>query len=144
MMKKILSSLLTLGLLCALATSCTPGEPQSQTGTVNLDLTALSSTIMIAEVNKMKSNPFDYMKKTVKVNGFYLAQKVEETGKYYHYIVVDNCCLSLEFVWNGDHTYPDDYPEDRTPIELTGEYGSYKEADQAFYCLKVDEITITH
>ena len=33
----------------------------------------------------------------------------------------------LEFVWKGDHTWPDDYPEEMTGITVTGRLDKYEE-----------------
>jgi len=46
------------------------------------------------------------------------------------------------FIWNGDHIYPDDYPENNTRIEVTGIFDSYEESGNTYYYLGVDDISI--
>jgi len=111
-----------------------------------IDLTAMSSTMVYAEINNMMTNPKDYMGKTVKMSGPYYTGHVEETGNNYHYIIIEDataCCQQgLEFIWKGDHTYPDDYPPDNARIEAAGVFGSYEELGNTYYYLAVDDIKI--
>ena len=113
---------------------------------VDVDLTALSSTMIYAEVYNIMTNPDDYMGKTIKMTGPYNASYYDETGLYYHYVVVEDaasCCQQgLEFVWNGEHTYPDDYPESNSKIEVVGVFCSYDEFGTTYYCLSVDDISV--
>lgn len=109
---------------------------------VDVDLTTLSATIIMGEVNNMWANPGDYMGKTVKITGPYMASYYDETGLYYHYVVIDNCCAGLEFILNGDYTYPDDYPDNDTLIEVVGVFGQYDELGMRYIYLATDEITV--
>jgi len=126
-------------------------SPKSQDSTaaaggLDVDLTVMSSTMVYAEVYNMMKSPDDYIGKTVKMRGSYYASCYEKTDKYYHYVIIEDaaaCCQQgLEFIWNGDHIYPDDYPEDDTIIEVTGIFGSYEEAGYIYYYLAVDEMSI--
>jgi len=160
-MKKYLSALLPLCLLCILATGCAgigTGIDKSQgnspavgvaspaVGAVDVDLTALGSTMVYAEVYNMMTNPKGYMGKTIKMEGPYNASYFDETGLYYHYVIIEDataCCQQgLEFIWNGEHTYPDDYPKEQERIEVTGVFGSYDELGKAYYYLSVDDISV--
>ena len=142
MIKKTLVFLFAFCLICALATGCTDQTAPKSAGQVDLDLTELSVTLVAAEVNNMKIHPDDYMGKTVKIDGLYIALDDDGDGIFSHYLIVDQCCLRLEFVWNGDHTYPDDYPNPNTELQMTGVYKKYEEAGQARYCLSVDDFTV--
>jgi hypothetical protein len=122
-------------------------SPSVQTdSTIDVDLTTLSSTMVYAEVYNMMTVPNEYMGKTIKMGGQYYANYYEETGLYYHCVIIADataCCQQgLEFKWNGDHTYPDDYPADNSEIEVVGVFGSYDELGQTYYYLAVDNITI--
>lgn len=123
-------------------------EQKSDTaiGGVDVDLTALSSTMVYAEVYNMTTSPDDYMGKTIKMSGPYYASFYDETDSYYHYVIIEDaaaCCQSgLEFIWNGEHNYPNDYPTENTKIEVSGVFGSYEELGQTYYYLAVDEITV--
>ena len=159
-MKKHLSLPLLLVLIFIVAVGCEKKDashndnsaPQTQEAsaaevkTVDVDLTVLSSTMVYAEVNNILSNPDEYMGKTIKISGPYYASFYDKTGSYYHYVIVEDvaacCAQGLEFVWNGEHDYPGDYPEERTKIEVIGLFGSYDELGQTYYNLAVDEIII--
>ena len=100
--------------------------------------------MLSAEISNMRANPDDYFGKIVKVGGSYSAAFYEETGLYYHYVITlegDNCCREgLEFIWNGDHSYPDDYPEEQAKIEVIGVFGSYDELGRTYYYLSIDNL----
>ena len=158
-MKKYLSVLLLLCLICAFTASCSEqgaaqtvnGSPEPQENTieiriVDVDLTLLSSTMVYAEVYNIMTNPDNYMGKIIKMKGPYYASYYEQTKLYYHYVVVEDataCCQQgLEFIWSGEHKYPADYPEDKTKIEVTGVFGSYDELGKTYYYILVDDISI--
>ena len=150
-MKKHLSALLLLCLICAFATGCKDSQPQiavvpEDVKKVDVDLTTLGSTMVYAEVTSMMNNPDDYFGKTIKMSGPYAVAFYNETGLYYHYVIVEDataCCQGgLEFIWNGDHVYPDDYPEEKSSIEVEGVFGSYEELGRTYYYLAVDDIAI--
>lgn len=119
---------------------------QGDAGEVDVDLTALSATMVYAEVYNMMTAPEAYMGKTVKMRGQYYASYYEVTDNYYHYVIIADataCCQQgIEFIWNGDHQYPQDYPDDNTQIEVTGIFGSYEELGYTFYYLSTDAITV--
>ncbi len=120
--------------------------PETLTPGVDVDLTALSSTMVYAEVYNMMVNPADYLGKVVKMRGAYYASYYDVTQEYYHYVIVKDataCCQQgLEFIWNGRHRFPEDYPADYTEVEMQGVFGSYEELSQTYYYLAVDEIVL--
>jgi hypothetical protein len=111
-----------------------------------IDLTKMSSTMTYAEVYNMVTNPNAYIGKTVKMSGPYYVSYFDKTGKYYHAVIIQDataCCQSgLEFVWTGEHKYPDDYPKENTKIEVTGVFGTYDEIGRTYCYLTVDDITV--
>lgn len=153
-MKKILCGLLALTILFVLA-AC--GEDAKSAGKENgaspektetvsqidLDLTALSSTMVYAEVYNMMVRPENYIGKTVKMNGqFALYQVTDSNGQpvpdqiYFACVIADAtaCCQQgLEFVLAGNYSYPDDYPELSTEITVVGEFQTYMEGEYK-YC----------
>ena len=50
-------------------------------------------------------------------------------NKLYFYCFVSDaagcCSQGLEFVFAGEHTYPDDYPEIKSEITVTGVFETY-------------------
>ena len=127
----------------------TPGKSkpsQPYVGKVEVDLTVLSSTMVYSEVyNMLYFYPEDYYGKTVKMTGqFNVYQWVDESGVVadmpvaYACIISDAtaCCAEgMEFVLEGDYTYPDDYPELGTEITVIGEFQSYEENGMTWYHL---------
>lgn len=108
----------------------------SQTAEV-VDLTALSSTIIYAEVYNMMVTPDDYIGKTVKMKGQFAVYEDQNTGNLYFAVIIADatacCSQGIEFVLDGDYTYPEDYPELGTEITVTGEFQTYEE-NGYLYC----------
>lgn len=104
---------------------------------IDVDLTALSSTMVYAEVYNMMVMPEDYIGKLVKMEGqFLISQALLEDGTpipdqiYYACVISDAtacCAQGIEFLWSGEHSYPDDYPELGSEITVTGEFQTYEE-----------------
>ena len=126
----------------------TPEEPeQTQTSAdgVEVDLTVLSSTMVYSEVyNMLYNDPAHYLGKTVKARGGFSIYQLVTDGVLqpdpvsYACIISDAaaCCAEgMEFVLEGDLTYPDDYPELGTEITVIGEFQSYEENGMTWYHL---------
>ena len=120
-----------------------PSQPSA--GKVDVDLTVLSSTMVYSEVyNMLYFYPEDYYGKTVKANGIFAIYQMVVDGVTqpdpvaYACIIADAtaCCAEgMEFVLEGDYTYPDDYPELGTEITVIGEFQSYEENGMTWYHL---------
>ena len=126
----------------------TPEEPeQTQTSAdgVDVDLTVLSSTMVYSEVyNMLYNDPAHYLGKTVKARGEFSIYQLVTDGVLqpdpvsYACIISDAaaCCAEgMEFVLEGDLTYPDDYPELGTEITVIGEFQPYEENGMTRYHL---------
>ena len=124
-----------------------PDMEEGETATaIDVDLTAMSSTMVYAEVYNILTNPDEYFGKIIKMSGPYYASYYDVTGQFYHYVIIEDaaaCCQQgLEFIWSGKHNYPDDYPEDNVKIEVAGAFEQYDELGVTYYYLGVDEIKI--
>lgn len=118
---------------------------QSYAGKVDVDLTVLSSTMVYSEVyNMLYNDPAHYLGKTVKARGEFSIYQLVTDGVLqpdpvsYACIISDAaaCCAEgMEFVLEGDYTYPDDYPELGTEITVIGEFQSYEENGMTWYHL---------
>ena len=126
----------------------TPEEPeQTQTSAdgVEVDLTVLSSTMVYSEVyNMLYNDPAHYLGKTVKAKGTFSLYQLVTDGVLqpdpvaYACIIADAtaCCAEgMEFVPEGDLTYPEDYPELGAEITVIGEFQSYEENGMTWYHL---------
>ena len=118
----------------------TPGESepsQPYAGKVDVDLTVLSSTMVYSEVyNMLYNDPAHYLGKTVKARGEFSIYQLVTDGVLQPDPVSSACCAEgMEFVLEGDLTYPDDYPELGTEITVIGEFQSYEENGMTWYHL---------
>ncbi len=93
---------------------------------VNLDLTKMSATMIYSTIFDMLIMPEDYVEKNIKVSGWFETYMDTESGELYYAVLVPDataCCQQgLEFVWKGNHTYPDDFPKPGQDITVTGIY----------------------
>ena len=126
----------------------TPEEPeQTQTSAdgVDVDLTVLSSTMVYSEVyNMLYYDPESYYGKTIKMTGVFSIYQMVVDGVTqpdpvaYGCIIADAtacCAQGMEFVLEGDFTYPDDYPELGAEITVIGEFQPYEENGMTWYHL---------
>lgn len=103
----------------------------------DVDLTKLSSTMVYSEVYNMMMTPDKYMGKKVKMSGNFGIYQDETTGKIYFACLIADatacCSQGIEFVLDGDYSYPDDYPEINSLITVSGTFDTYEE-DGYTYC----------
>lgn len=107
----------------------------AKTGEYDVDLTTLSSTMVYSEVYNMMTEPDKYVGKTVRMNGSFAVYE-GETQNYYACLISDAaacCSQGIEFVLDGEHSYPDDYPELGEEITVVGTFDKYYE-DDVLYC----------
>lgn len=112
---------------------------------IDVDLSKMSGTMAYAEVYNMMVYPEEYIGKTIRIRGPYYAAYVEDTGLYYHYVIITDalaCCESgIEIIWDhNEHVYPDEYPENLTEVEATGIFNTYEENGYTYGYIVVDEL----
>ena len=157
-MKKTFAILLTLA-LAVLACACSaPVSGVSETAVqqttepepmaVDLDLSVLSGTVVYAQVYNIMCDPEPYIGKVIKMAGYYDAFESTERDIVYHACVIPDataCCQQgIEFVWAGEHAWPDDYPEETTDIIVTGRLEMYTEGEYKYLHLVDSEVTWEH
>ncbi len=135
-MKRMLLLLLCLSLLLA---GC-GGSDGAKTG-VDVDLTAMSSTVVFGEVSSMVYEPENYIGKTVRMAGTF---NVVESGeiRYFSCLIADAtaCCKQgLEFELREPRTYPEEYPRFGAEITVVGTFETYEE-DGMTYCRVADAV----
>lgn len=127
-----------LCLICAFLTACAPSAadtgaavPTAAPLAVDLDLSKLSGTVVYSQVNNMMYEPETYTGKVIRMAGYYSAYVDTERGVVYHACVIPDatacCAQGIEFIWGGEHQWPDDYPEEGTDILVTGRLETYEE-----------------
>ena len=85
----------------------------------------------------------NYLGKTVKMAGAFNVAE-ENDQRYYACVIKDAtacCAQGIEFVWEGDHAYPDDYPAQGDEISVIGTFTTYKEKAQTYCQLKDAQLT---
>ena len=107
---------------------------------VDVDLTALSSTMVYSEVSNMMTRPDDYIGKKIKMDGMLSVFYDESTGKtYYACIIADAtacCSQGIEFELTDNYSYPEDYPEPGEEICVAGVFDTYKEGEYTYCTLR--------
>lgn len=109
----------------------------SESAGIDIDLTALSSTMVYSEVYNMMVTPENYIGKTVKMRGqLEIAQPLDADGNpdphriYFSCVIADAtacCAQGIEFVLAGEHEYPEDYPHPGAEITVSGTFRTYEE-----------------
>ena len=114
--------------------------------TVDVDLTALSSTMVYSEVYNMLTAPEDYMGKTIKMNGaFNYYEDTVNNVTYYACVIMDAtacCAQGLEFVPAKNLSFPDEFPADGDMITVIGTFDTYMDGDYELCTLRNAEFSV--
>ena len=117
-------------LLSSPAISGTDSAADSNSDTIDIDLTKMDSSMVYAQVYDMVYNGDNYFGKKVKVKGPFSYFKEDDRREFFAVLVSDAtacCSQGIEFVLKGESEYPDDYPKIGTDITVVGEFNYYKE-----------------
>ena len=133
-MFRVFVFLLSLSILVSSLSCVSAGEPAADSGEepfIDLDLTGMSGTIVYAQVYNLLSDPSPWRGKIIRMTGYYSYYDDAEKGIVYHACVIPDatacCAAGIEFVWEGEHAWPEDYPEAGTDITVTGRLEVYQE-----------------
>ncbi len=109
---------------------------------VDIDLTAMTSTMVYAQVYDMITKPDDYVDKTIRVKGIYNTEYFEPTDTTYHLLIIvdaTGCCpQGLEFIYTGE----EDYPNVPAVVEMVGSIGVHVENGYTYLQIFTDDITV--
>ncbi|MBP9000765.1 MAG: hypothetical protein KBG05_01745 [Lachnospiraceae bacterium] len=107
---------------------------------IDVDLTALSSTMVYSEVYNMMVTPENYVGKTVKMDGIFASYHDESSDKYYFACIISDatacCSQGIEFVLTDGYSYPDDYPEEGGDVCVVGVFDTYQEGGYTYCTLR--------
>jgi len=127
---------------CLLLTGCTEENNEND---VDIDLTAISMTVLQAEYERIISNADDYVGKTIQVYGSYRVY-LYDTDNIAHFIIVipgDECCqMGFEFKWDGNFAFHGDYPAQNAMILITGTLGKHEVFNNYYLYIAVDDFTV--
>lgn len=94
------------------------------------DLTQLNANMMYGQIYDMTYNYEPYLNMSVRVTGNFNYYQ-DPAGKEYFSVFIPDaaacCSQGIEFILDGNYTYPDDYPEVGEEITVTGIFNSYEE-----------------
>ena len=96
---------------------------------VDIDLTSMNSNMVYSEVYDMVTQPDGYLGKTVKMTGQFAIYEGQDRV-YCACIVADAtacCSQGIEFILEGEPSYPEGYPELGTEITVAGVFDTYIE-----------------
>ena len=149
-MKRIIPVLLLICIISLAVAGCAKkgdgADEADSSSFIDLDMTKMSSVLVYSQVISIYDSPKDYLGKRIKMQGQYYPSYFDETDLFYHFVVVGDetlCCQAvLEFAWEGEHKFPDDYPAENAAIEVTGVLGTYEELGQTYYLLSVDDMSV--
>ena len=108
---------------------------------LDLDITFMSSTAIYSAVYNMIMNPEEYVGKYIKIKGFFAVGESYTGEEMYGCVIPDatQCCVQgIQFLWKGDHVYPDDYPEIGTNIIVQGIF-AYDRVDEYTVAVRLED-----
>ena len=122
-------------------------EPiKSENVSVDVDLTALSSTMVYSEVLNIMTYPQTYVGKTVKMRGIFSYYHDEQTDQYYFGCIIQDatacCAQGIEFILTDDYLFPDDYPTEGEIVTVAGEFDIYKENGLDYFTLRNSKLLV--
>ena len=103
-------------------------SPTAVTTKVDYDLSDYNFTMISSFFFQMLIEPETYENKTFKIKGkFQTFDNEEDPSALPYFSVIMNdatmCCQEgIDFVWQGDHKWPADYPEQDQEITIIGKY----------------------
>ncbi len=138
-MKKTIAFCCTVMLICsigfypasALAEKESMAAPIYDAGSIDLDLSDMSGTVVYAQIYQMAIYPEEYIGKIVRLSGWFDLFTDSSTNIVYTVCYIPDasacCAQGIEFVWMGNHDFAMDYPEAGTEIVVTGRFETYFE-----------------
>ncbi len=123
-----------------------PEPIKSESVSVDVDLTTLSSTMVYSEVLNIMTYPQTYVGKTVKMRGIFSYYHDEQTDQYYFGCIIQDatacCAQGIEFILTDDYLFPDDYPKEGEIVTVAGEFLIYKENGLDYFTLKNSKLLV--
>ena len=112
---------------------------------IDLDFAQFSGTMVYAQIYQMALHPEDYIGKIIRLSGWYDVIVDDGTGAVYTVCFIPDaaacCAQGIEFVWGGEHSFPDHYPESGAEIVVTGRFETYFEGEWEYMHLVDAELT---
>lgn len=139
-----LACLILLGPAAVSAEMQDAGFPSYEDQEIDMDLRLFSTTAVYAQIYQMALHPEDYLGKIIRLAGWYDVFFDDTTGIYYTVCMVPDaaacCAQGIEFVWGGERSFPENYPEPGTEIMVTGRFETYLEGEWEYMRLADAEL----
>jgi hypothetical protein len=143
--KKTLHFLFMVFLISFLVTGC-GGDGGSEGGSVDVDLSALSSIMLFAEMTNIMNDPQNYLGQTIRIDGEYINFHSEESDRYLHFVIIldeQGCCSQgFEFRVSDEFQAPEDFLDEEDLIQVVGVFQSCDESGRTIYYLAVEELNL--
>lgn len=114
--------------------------PDAANGEYDVDLTTLDSNMVYAQVYDLIYGEKDYTGQMIRAKGVFDYYFDPQTNQEYFMVLISDatacCAQGIEFVLDGEHTYPDDYPELGAEIVIHGVFNTYEDAYGSYVQLK--------
>ena len=118
----------------------------SEEGNIDVNLSALSATMLFAEITRITNNPEDYLGQVIKIHGEYFNFYDGERNQYIHFVLVldeAGCCNEgFQFRVSEEFGSPEDLFEIQEEIEIIGVFSSCEGDEWGRYYLAVEELNI--
>ncbi|MCR5118415.1 MAG: hypothetical protein K6B44_02200 [Lachnospiraceae bacterium] len=123
------------------ATTDTPERmPADDTEAIDVDLTALSSTMVYSEVSNMMTSPDEYIGKRVKMEGAYSLYLDPDSGNEYRACIIQDatacCAQGIEF----ETATPENCPGEGENVTVVGVFDTYYEGEYKYCTLRDAEV----
>lgn len=120
------------------------GEEQGESDGIDVDLSEMSGTMVFSEVYNMMISPFDYIGKTVKMEGNFTVFHDDELNKDHLACIIQDatacCSQGVEFIpKEGGEFSAEAIPEGKE-ICVTGTFKTYKEGKYTYWALMDAEV----
>ena len=127
-------------------TSTAQSVEETDAADVDIDLTAMNSTMIYSVIYDMMINADSYYGKTLLVDGYFDSVVYDDTDTRYYFVVVPDataCCVQgLEFKLDDTKLYPQDYPGLTEDIRVKGVMDCYEEDGQLYSYIRAEKLEI--
>ena len=107
------------------------------------DIMEIREKLFVAQTNDIYMNAADYLGKTIKYEGIFLADEYPDSDDKFYSVTRygPGCCgldgvVGFEIIWDGE------YPNDNDWVEVIGILEEYEYQDMKFLYLAVSSLTV--
>ena len=134
-MKKLICLLLVTA-IAIVCVGCNDGYIKRR-GTIDI-----TEKLYVTYINEIYTNTEDYIGRTIKIQGMFAAEQVEDNSYYYVYRVGPGCCGNDGNMCGFEFTTNNGYPESNDWIEVVGKLRTYEENGNTFLTLDAESVTV--